>query len=163
MSDTRGFSFLSRTLGLFEPKPKKITKSSARRGDAKALNRKNSRRARNGQIGGNPYQAAEIECDAKCACDAVKRVAGRRLLVRDVPAIPLPDCDVTDCKCTYVRYKDRRLWSAERRSYYNRQTELYRKGDGEDRRNTQDRRVSEESRAGRKRDESLDDFESWFK
>jgi hypothetical protein len=165
MSGTpRGFSFLSGTLGLFQSRPKKVSRTETKRGGAKALTRtrKNGRSGRTGQVKDNPYQAAEIEYDPDCACDAVKRIAGKRFLVSKVPTIPMPDCDQSECKCTYVRYRDRRHWSADRRSFYSLQTEIYRSEGGEDRRKKEDRRVSEESVASRHLDASLEDFESWY-
>ena len=92
----------------------------------------------------------------------MKRIAGQRFLVRDVPPIPVPDCDSPECRCTYVRYKDRRLWTEDRRALYSRSADQYRRGEREDRRKVPDRRVSEGS-STRKFDSSLDDFESWFK
>ncbi len=43
------------------------------------------------------------------ACDAVKALDGQRILSTDAPRLPLPDCDIVDCECSYVHYRDRRL------------------------------------------------------
>jgi len=154
---TKGTSIFSGALGLFQSRPRKISRAAASRNGTRALSKKQGK----GRSGPNPYQSAEIEFDPQCACDAVKRIAGRRFLVRDVPTIPVPDCDVTGCKCTYIRFKDRRLWVEDRRAHYSLATDLYRKGDKQDRRRRKDRRVSEESVA--RGATAQDDFESWFK
>jgi len=151
-------SFFSGTIGLFQSGPRKAGKSVSGRNGARALALK---KGKSRKTGSNPYQSAEIEFDPGCACDAVKRIAGRRFLVRDVPPIPVPDCDSPDCKCFYIRFKDRRLWVEDRRAHFSLSTDLYRKGDNEDRRKHKDRRVSKESVA--RGATSLDDFESWFK
>jgi len=155
---SRGSSFFSGTFGLFQSRHRKVDKTTARMSSGKVMARKSGRK---NQVKSNPYQAAEIEFDPACACDAVKRIAGQRFLVRNVPPIPVPDCDSPDCQCTYIRYKDRRLWTNDRRSQYGLSMDLDRKGDKNDRRKRKDRRVSKESVARSLSRE--DDFESLFK
>jgi len=42
------------------------------------------------------------------ACDAAKKMRGRRFLSSAAPRIPLLDCDVSECQCKFVHHKDRR-------------------------------------------------------
>ncbi len=42
------------------------------------------------------------------ACDAVKALEGQRILSNEAPRLPLPDCDIVDCECSYIHYRDRR-------------------------------------------------------
>jgi hypothetical protein len=42
------------------------------------------------------------------ACEAARNMAGKRFLSGAAPRIPLPDCDVLECKCRFVHHKDRR-------------------------------------------------------
>ena len=92
----------------------------------------------------------------------MRRRKVQRFLVKNVPPIPVPDCDSPNCQCSYIRYKDRRLWTEDRRARFSRNADVYRQGDRKDRRRVEDRRVSADSRA-RSFDADLDDFESWYK
>jgi hypothetical protein len=51
------------------------------------------------------------------ACDAAKELDGKRILSADAPHIPLPGCDIVDCQCRFVHYKDRR-GRVDRRSVF---------------------------------------------
>lgn len=43
------------------------------------------------------------------ACEAVRRLAGRRFLSEDAPRLPLDECQcVQDCHCVYRHFSDRR-------------------------------------------------------
>ena len=43
------------------------------------------------------------------ACEAVRRLAGRRFLSEDAPRLPLDECQcVEGCRCVYRHYSDRR-------------------------------------------------------
>jgi hypothetical protein len=42
------------------------------------------------------------------ACEAAKALEGQRILASTAPQIPLPECDVPDCKCRFSHHKDRR-------------------------------------------------------
>ena len=53
------------------------------------------------------YHAVSLRIPSS-ACDAAKKMEGRRFLSSAAPRIPLPDCDVLDCKCRFVHHKDRR-------------------------------------------------------
>lgn len=48
-------------------------------------------------------------------CLAAQEMAGKRFLSGAAPKIPLPECDVLECKCRFVHHKDRRD-SEDRRS-----------------------------------------------
>lgn len=74
----------------------------------------------------NHWGATSIFHDEK-ACDAVKAITGNRYLdsERNIPRLPLPDCDATQCNCRYARHEDRRDDTEDRRSLYRLQAELY--------------------------------------
>lgn len=152
-----GTSIFSGARGFFQSRPAKVKKRSARKSSGQILLKKN-RQANRANIA--CFRAAEIEFE-DCACDAVKTLQGRRFLVSEVPRIPVPDCDKTNCQCSYVRYSDRRLWSEDRRAFFGLNTSHYIQGDSKERRKLQDRRADQNS-AGAASD-SFDEFESWFK
>lgn len=54
---------------------------------------------------------------ASDACEAAKRMQGRRFLSSAAPRIPLRDCDVLECKCKFVHHKDRRSGDDRRDGY----------------------------------------------
>jgi len=61
-----------------------------------------------------PYRAVTIAHPAKC-CEAVKALAGQRLLASRAPSLPLPACSLPDqCKCSFQKHEDRR--DSDRRS-----------------------------------------------
>ena len=41
-------------------------------------------------------------------CAAMRGLAGKRLLCRDAPLLPLPGCDQPSCRCQYKLLADRR-------------------------------------------------------
>jgi hypothetical protein len=45
---------------------------------------------------------------AKNACDAAKAMTGRRFLATAAPRLPLPECNYSECSCTFAHYDDRR-------------------------------------------------------
>jgi hypothetical protein len=51
------------------------------------------------------------------ACSAAKELEGKRFLSSAAPRIPLPDCDVLECKCRFIHHKDRRQ-NEDRRNPY---------------------------------------------
>jgi hypothetical protein len=51
------------------------------------------------------------------ACPAARTMAGKRFLSGAAPRIPLPDCNVLECKCRFVHHKDRRAGD-DRRSLF---------------------------------------------
>lgn len=54
------------------------------------------------------FSGAEIIPHKSSCCNAVRSIAGQRFLSLEVPLIPLRDCDLPRCECTYRRYADRR-------------------------------------------------------
>ena len=62
------------------------------------------------------FHAVSIKFVPK-ACDAAKELDGTRFLSSAAPQIPLPGCDVVDCQCRFVHYKDRRA-RVDRRSLF---------------------------------------------
>ncbi len=41
-------------------------------------------------------------------CDAAKAMTGRRFLASAAPRLPLPECDLQECRCKFSHYDDRR-------------------------------------------------------
>ena len=65
----------------------------------------------------NPYRATAIICGDN-SCEAVKVISGKRFLDadKDIPHIPLPNCDTPKCSCKYEHYLDRRNTEEIRRA-----------------------------------------------
>ena len=51
------------------------------------------------------------------ACEAARKMEGRRFLSSAAPRIPLPDCDALECNCKFIHHKDRRAADDRRNSY----------------------------------------------
>ena len=51
------------------------------------------------------------------ACEAAKKMAGRRFLSSAAPRIPLSDCDALECNCKFIHHKDRRSADDRRNPY----------------------------------------------
>ena len=49
------------------------------------------------------------------SCEAAKLMHGKRFLSSAAPKLPLPDCDVQQCRCKFQHHKDRRS-SEDRRN-----------------------------------------------
>ncbi len=64
-----------------------------------------------------PYHAVAIR-PGRRICNAVNEIHGKRMLSSEAPLLPLPGCDIADCSCSYVHYKDRRS-GKDRRSPFN--------------------------------------------
>jgi hypothetical protein len=60
------------------------------------------------------FHAVSIKLGPK-ACLPAQEMSGKRFLSGAAPRIPLPECDVLDCKCRFIHHKDRREGD-ERRS-----------------------------------------------
>ena len=60
------------------------------------------------------YHAVSIKFD-KNACEAAREMSGRRFLSSAAPRLPLPECDVLECRCRFAHHADRRS-SKDRRS-----------------------------------------------
>jgi hypothetical protein len=54
------------------------------------------------------FAAAAIVPGGDACCNAVREIAWKRFLSHQVPMIPLRDCGLPSCSCTYRRYPDRR-------------------------------------------------------
>ncbi len=63
------------------------------------------------------YHAVAIR-PGRRVCEAVKKLNGQRILSNDAPMLPVKGCDIVDCECSYVHYKDRRC-GKDRRSPFN--------------------------------------------
>ena len=60
------------------------------------------------------YHAVSIRFEVN-ACNAAKALAGHRFLATEAPELPLPECEMTICKCRFVHHEDRRA-GKDRRS-----------------------------------------------
>jgi len=65
----------------------------------------------------NPYRATAIVCGEN-SCEAVRAISGKRFLDadKDIPHVPLPNCDTPQCSCKYERFLDRRDTDVIRRA-----------------------------------------------
>ena len=54
---------------------------------------------------------------AQGACKAAFQLEGRRFLSSAAPRLPLPDCDVLECKCRFAHHDDRRKGDDRRNPY----------------------------------------------
>lgn len=54
---------------------------------------------------------------AQNACKAAMNMDGRRFLSGAAPRLPLPECDVLECKCRFAHHVDRRRGSDRRNPY----------------------------------------------
>lgn len=54
---------------------------------------------------------------AQNACLSARNMEGRRFLSGAAPRLPLPDCDVLECKCRFAHHDDRRRGSDRRNPY----------------------------------------------
>lgn len=89
-----------------------------------------------------PFRATAIR-PGREACAAVRALAGSRYLVSEaeIPGLPLPDCDIPRCSCTYEKFPDRRDDEEDRRGPAGMQQRLREQGGGGDRRSGRDRRA----------------------
>lgn len=91
------------------------------------------------------FHAVSIKFTAS-ACEAAKGMEGKRFLASAAPRIPLPDCDVAECKCRFIHHEDRRA-GEDRRSGYRRQLP-----------GGADTPTTERRKRGDRRDDSPDDY-----
>ena len=56
----------------------------------------------------NSYRSVQINTNGEDCCQAARDIADKKFLSVDVPMLPLRDCDVDQCQCTYQRFDDRR-------------------------------------------------------
>ena len=76
------------------------------------------------------------------ACDAARAMGDGRLLESEVPALPLPACDVSECNCHYRHFRDRR--QEDRRGRARREHTLLLGALRSDRRDDGDRRKKQQ-------------------
>lgn len=84
----------------------------------------------------NPFRATSIVAGPN-ACEAVMRLSEKRFLAsaKEVPQLPLPDCDQSKCTCKYAHHADRREErNDDRRGPPGLRTELHKHLDKEERR-----------------------------
>lgn len=90
------------------------------------------------------YHAVAIKYSEN-ACDAAKAMTGRRFLANAAPRLPLPECNLLECRCHFAHYDDRRAKS-DRRSPFARTTASDGTGSyDKERRERTDRRKESES------------------
>jgi hypothetical protein len=53
------------------------------------------------------FHAVSIDYEGR-ACDAAKKMSGRRFLATAAPKLPLPECDILECSCRFTHHEDRR-------------------------------------------------------
>ncbi len=53
------------------------------------------------------YHAVSIRFESN-ACRYAKELSGRRFLASAAPRLPLPGCDIPDCRCRFSHHDDRR-------------------------------------------------------
>lgn len=61
------------------------------------------------------FHAVSIE-PCRGACSAARMLHGQRFLASEARTLPLADCDVANCQCTYKHYADRRKGDERRRA-----------------------------------------------
>jgi hypothetical protein len=54
---------------------------------------------------------------SKNACTAAKEMTGRRFLSNAAPRLPLPGCDVLECRCKFMHHSDRRSQTNRRNPF----------------------------------------------
>jgi hypothetical protein len=64
----------------------------------------------------SPWRAVTIRTGDP-ACDTARQLEGKRFLLSEAPDIPLAECDIESCRCTFSQFDDRRSGS-ERRDVY---------------------------------------------
>jgi len=153
----RGSSLFPGVLKFFNPQPSKVRSQTVRKRSARIL-AKGKKQATPDKS--DAYNSAEIIFQ-DCACEAVKEMGGRRFLSCEVPLIPLSDCTTPNCRCTYIRYKDRRDLSEDRREALISQSNQYTAGSNDERREKEDRLVDEEIAFAAS--DEIFDFDSWEK
>jgi hypothetical protein len=82
-----------------------------------------------------PYAAVSLQ-PATVACHAARRVAGKRYLRDEAPAVPLRGCDGRRCGCRLQSHADRRQAGMDRRLGVGLQSELYLTSGNHNRRQT---------------------------
>lgn len=55
----------------------------------------------------NSFKAVSIRC-GNCCCKEAEAIRGKRLLIDEVPILPLENCNSGKCSCIYIHHSDRR-------------------------------------------------------
>jgi hypothetical protein len=63
------------------------------------------------------YRAVELQPCTK-PCEVALAIAGKRFLAGEAPALPLPGCKRSRCRCSYKKYDDRRAGQRRDTSLY---------------------------------------------
>ena len=63
---------------------------------------------------GTKYPAVSVHVAPTCCQEALK-LKGKRHLATEAPRLPLDDCAVAKCHCTYIHHADRRTGTFDRR------------------------------------------------
>ena len=87
-----------------------------RRRNSQSTTPKKTERRTTTRLDDTAYHSVAIKFSPK-ACAAAMALNGKRFLSSTAPHIPLPDCDVVDCQCRFMHYKDRR-GKIDRRSVF---------------------------------------------
>jgi hypothetical protein len=90
---------------------RRTQKSIAHRPTAKSAVQKSAAKSSNSE-----FHAVSIRLGSN-ACTVAKEIQGERFLANDAPHFPLTGCDVSDCHCRFVHYKDRRATDDRRNPY----------------------------------------------
>ncbi len=88
------------------------------------------------------YSSVSIMTPRSC-CQAAQALVSSRFLVREAPQLPLEKCNLTHCKCGYIRHEDRRDDGGDRRAMYGLRSELHALHSGEERRHRRGRRAGD--------------------
>ena len=54
------------------------------------------------------YRGVQIVAGSEGCCRTAKILASQRFLTDEIPKLPLDQCDVANCQCTYKLFDDRR-------------------------------------------------------
>ncbi len=69
---------------------------------------KSDGRPKKAKAKGNPHAAVSIVYDDAIACPEVKEFSGKRILGKEAPKLPLPNCSARSCSCSFHQFSDRR-------------------------------------------------------
>jgi hypothetical protein len=92
--------------------------------------------------GPGDYRSSSIDYGSG-ACEAVRALDGKRLLVGEVARLPLADCTSPNCSCKFVHHDDRRESHEDKRAISGLSTELYAASGKPERRKRKGRRKSD--------------------
>lgn len=90
------------------------------------------------------WHAVELHAGNDC-CDSIAYVQDKVFLAGEAPALPLSSCTQVQCRCTYEHFDDRRR--ELRRDPYSQYGLLASQHEGDERRNSRGRRVTDLSAA----------------